>query len=103
MKFNFFKKNKENVEVKEGQSEKIEVSIKYSYEWNEDVPEAEKDTPDYPSRAFCKKLLELNRLYTRSEIELISQRVGYSVWDRRGGEGCRHRWVSQTVVKKSEQ
>ena len=46
--------------------------------------------------------MELNRLYTRYDIEQISQRLGYSVWDRKGGDDCRHRWVSQIVVKKTE-
>ena len=94
---NFFKKNKIK---QEPASEKMEISVRYSYEWNEDVPENEQDTPEYPSRPFCKKLIELNRLYTRKDIEDISQRLGYSVWDRKGGDGCRHRWVAQTVVKK---
>jgi len=49
----------------------------------------------------------LDRLYTRSEIESISQRVGFSVWDRKGGfwgdkEECRHRWVSNIVIKKGK-
>lgn len=83
-------------------SENSKITIKYSYEWNENVPDDEKDTSEHPSRPFCKKLLELNRLYTRADIELISQRLGYSVWDRKGGDGCRHRWVPQIVVKKTE-
>ena len=105
MKFNFFKKNKEENKTEEknvSKSEKTEISVKYSYEWNEDVPDEEKDTLDHPSRPFCKKLMELNRLYTRYDIEQISQRLGYSVWDRKGGDDCRHRWVSQIVVKKTE-
>jgi hypothetical protein len=57
------------------------------------------------SRPFCIRLIELDRLYTRGEIESISQRVGFSVWDRKGGfwgdkEECRHRWVSNIVIKK---
>ena len=100
MNFNFFKKKNEPKEVK---SENVEISVKYSYEWNEDIPEGERDTAKNPSRPFCKKLMELNRLYTRAEIENISLRLGYSVWDRKGGDGCRHRWVSQVVVKKEEQ
>lgn len=97
--FNFFKRNKAK---EEPISEKVEISIGYSYEWNEDVPESERDTPEHPSRPFCKKLMELNRLYTRKDIEDISQRLGYSVWDTKGVDGCRHRWVSQTVVKETK-
>lgn len=76
------------------------IEVKYSYE----------GPKDDKNRAFCKKLLDLDRLYTRKEIELISTRLGYSVWMRRGGwytvpgtnvhrPYCRHSWVSNVVVK----
>ena len=62
------------------------------------------------SRLFCRRLIELNRLYSRADIETISRRLGYSVWDRKGGwwnEGggvispeCRHQWVANLVTKK---
>lgn len=81
----------------------IEISIKYSYEGPEDSR----------NRPFCAKMLDLNRLYSRFEIESISQKLGYSVFDRRGGfwrhkDGiitpyCRHRWVSHVVVKKGKE
>jgi hypothetical protein len=54
--------------------------------------------------------MSLDKLYSRSEIEQISARLGYSVFDRRGGwwtepsgehsPSCRHIWQSQIVVKK---
>lgn len=94
MKFNFFKK------VKNEGLKKKQISVKYSYKWNEDIPDDEKDTPEHPSRPFCKKMMELNRLYSRFDIELISERLGYSVFDRKGGDSCRHRWVSEIVVKE---
>lgn len=66
---------------------------------------------DSRNRPFCAKLLQLNRLYSRKQIEDISERLGYSVFDRRGGfwmhkDGtitpyCRHNWKSNIVVKKS--
>jgi hypothetical protein len=77
-----------------------EILIRYSYE----------GPKDDRNRDFCRKLLELDRFYSRSEIELISERVGYSVWDRRGGwltlsdgthrEYCRHRWQANKVTRK---
>lgn len=76
------------------------ISIKYSYEGPEDSK----------NRPFCAKLLKLNRLYSRADIEKISERLGYSVFDRRGGfwntgtvikPHCRHRWQSNIVVKKT--
>jgi len=78
--------------------------IRYSYEGPEDSR----------NRPFCAKLLELSKVKTwsRSDIESISERVGYSVWDRRGGwytqpngehrEYCRHRWSSKLMKKKDE-
>ncbi len=79
-----------------------EISIKYSYEGPQ----------DNRNRPFCAKMMQLDRLYSRAEIELISQRLGYSVFDRRGGfwkhkngettPYCRHKWVSQIVVRKKK-
>jgi DNA-binding Lrp family transcriptional regulator len=87
--------------------ETADIFIRYSYEVKPGVgPEL---LPGNRSRAFCRKLIELDRLYTRAEIESISQRVGFSVWDRKGGfwnDGgdilpeCRHRWVANIIVKK---
>ena len=84
--------------------------MRYSYEWRNEIPVGQRNTPEHPSRAFCVKLMDLNRLYSRSEIETISARLGYSVFDRRGGwwtepngthsPSCRHIWQSQIVVKK---
>lgn len=79
----------------------VQVFVKYSYEVKPNI-----GPPLIPtSRPFCIKMIGLNRLYSRAEIEKISLRLGYSVWDRKGGwwghkEECRHRWVSNVVVKK---
>jgi len=84
--------------------------IRYSYEWRTDIPSNQRDSSDHPSRPFCQRLIALDRLYSRAEIEAISARLGYSVFDRRGGwwtmpngehsPSCRHRWFAQTVIKK---
>ena len=84
--------------------------VRYSYEWRSDIPGNERNSPDHPSRQFCARLMQLDRLYSRAEIEAISARLGYSVFDRRGGwwtqpngnhsPSCRHRWFAQTVIKK---
>ncbi len=65
---------------------------------------------DNRNRPFCKRMLELDRFYTRAEIETISRRLGYSVWDRKGGwwtqpdgtrsKSCRHTWKLNIVIKK---
>ena len=84
--------------------------VRYSYEWRSDIPGNERNSLDHPSRYFCARLMQLDRLYSRAEIESISARLGYSVFDRRGGwwtkpngqhsPSCRHRWYAQTVIKK---
>jgi hypothetical protein len=40
---------------------------------------------DSKNREFCAALLDLNKVYTRKEIDTISKRVGYNVWNKRGG------------------
>lgn len=90
---------------------KTSFLVRYAYEWKSIVPTTERNTPAHPSRPFCAKLMELNRLYTRADIEAISRRLGYSVFDRGGGwwnmgdgvnsPSCRHQWVSKVVIKKN--
>lgn len=83
--------------------------IRYTYEWMPGFTDADAVT----SRQFCKTLMEMSKTKTwsRSDIESISARVGYSVWERRGGwytnpttdkprEYCRHRWVSKLYKEK---
>lgn len=67
---------------------------------------------DSKNRPFCARMLQLaeTKLWSRADIENISQRLGYSVWDRRGGwftepDGthrpyCRHRWDVKVVTRK---
>jgi hypothetical protein len=60
------------------------------------------------SRDFCKRLVALNRVYTREDIDQISDVIGFDAWRRRGGwmtiKGsspaahvpyCRHIWQPQ--------
>ena len=84
--------------------------VMYGYEWKSEIPSNERNTPDHPSRPFCAKLMSLDKLYSRSDIEQITARLGYSVFDRRGGwwtmptgehsPSCRHTWMSNIVIKK---
>jgi DNA-binding Lrp family transcriptional regulator len=81
--------------------------VKYSYEWKPIVPSDERDTKKHPSRSFCRKLYGEQRLWSRSGIELLSARLGYSVFDRGGGwwgdsPSCRHEWRRNVVVKKKK-
>lgn len=85
-----------------------EISVRYSYEWKEGFSNADKKN----SRPFCVALLDANKLYSRADIEKMTQKLGYSVWDRKGGwynegggvisEECRHQWVTNIVSKKNK-
>lgn len=86
--------------------------VRYQYDWKKIVPSGERNTSAHPSRPFCAKLMSLQKLYTRAEIEMLSARLGYSVFDRAGGwwtmpngeasPSCRHEWVSKIVVRKEK-
>jgi hypothetical protein len=81
--------------------------VKYSYEWKPIVPSSQRDTPEHPSRTFCRKLISEDRLWSRSGIEMLSARLGYSVFDRGGGwwgdsPSCRHEWRRNVVIKKKK-
>ena len=77
--------------------------IRYRYQVRVDVPPVKTK-----SREFCERLISLNRLYSREEIDLISSRIDRDVWAYRGGwytnpdtgrttPYCRHIW-SQLIV-----
>jgi DNA-binding Lrp family transcriptional regulator len=78
----------------------LEQKIMYSYE----------GPRDNRNRDFCRRLLDMDKFFSRSDIETMSARLGYSVWDRRGGwwtkpdgdrsVSCRHRWVQNFVIRK---
>jgi len=77
-----------------------EQKIMYSYE----------GPKDSRNRDFCRRLLDMDKFFSRADIETMSMRLGYSVWDRRGGwwtkpdgersPSCRHRWVQNFVIRK---
>lgn len=91
--------------VGETKPQTTEILVRYSYDWITGFSNADKST----SRPFCVALLDANKLYSRSDIESMSARLGYSVWDRRGGwwndngvtsESCRHEWKTNVVTRK---
>jgi len=86
--------------------ETLNFKIFYEYTWKPGFTDADNDT----RRNFCARLQDLGKLWSRTEIETMSRRMGYSVWDRKGGwytepdgfrsKECRHQWVRQIVMKK---
>lgn len=92
--------------VREEQIPIERFEVRYGYRTRLDVPPAKSG-----SRQFCERLMSLNRLYTRDEINSISSRVDRDVWRYRGGwytnpdtqvstPWCRHEWIQQLVVKR---
>jgi hypothetical protein len=92
--------------VREEQIPIERFEVRYGYRTRLDVPPAKSG-----SRQFCERLMSLNRLYTRDEINTISGRVDRDVWRYRGGwytnpdtqastPWCRHEWIQQLVVKR---
>ena len=83
------------------------IEVLYSYELREGVSGPD-ILPDGRTRPFCEQLINLNRLYTREEINTISERADRNVWLFKGGwyhdpntntnlPFCRHTWVQNVV------
>jgi len=85
-----------------------DLQVMYSYEKR---PEVSGSTILPSSRAFCKKMVQLSetKMFSRKDIQSISERLGYSVFTRAGGfwnnNGtiefhCRHAWIKHIVTTK---
>lgn len=100
---------KNGIDTLKGSAISTEIEILYSYE---ESPFAEPLKTE--SRMFCSKMLKLDKLYTREEIERISFALygdKTSAWKRRGGfytnpktgittPFCRHIWQSGLYRRK---
>jgi len=84
-----------------------EFLIRYSYEWRQGFNDSDLVT----SREFCKYFVTTDKMYSRSEIEAMSARLGYDVFSRGGGwytipntnkhrHFCRHQWKANVVTRK---
>ena len=88
-------------------SKMTRFQVMYSYE-KRDI--AEGDNILKTTRDFCRKIIRARKLYSRPDIEKMSAKLGYSVFDRAGGwwtmpDGehspqCRHTWVANIVKLK---
>lgn len=83
------------------------IEVVYTYEERPDAPPLKG-----MSREFCTEMIKINRVYTRAEINQISQAVGRDVWRYRGGwyhdpetgrnqPSCRHYWKQNLIVKRA--
>jgi len=84
-----------------------DLEVLYSYELRPNAPDL---VAGGKSRPFCERLIDLDRLYTRQEIDAISSQIGRDVWTYRGGwyhnpdtdkntPSCRHLWQQNITVK----
>jgi len=98
-----------NIDIKEINVPKDEPNVSVATMWKYSGPQDDKN------RSFCAKILQMNRLYTREEIDQLNndmKEYNQDVWKYRGGwmtvpdtDGllhvpyCRHTW-KQVLVKK---
>lgn len=84
--------------------EESKLEVMYAYEERPGIPAGR-------SREFCNTIIKNNRLYTREEIQSISQLFEYDVFTYGGGfyhnpvtgettPYCRHTWKMYTVKRK---
>ena len=84
-----------------------DFEVLYSYEKRPDAPDL---VPGGESREFCATMMQMDKLYTREEIDLISGKMERDVWTFRGGwyhnpdtdkntPSCRHLWKMNLTVK----
>lgn len=48
---------------------------------------------DEKTRPFCRRILQLDKVFSQTEIERISGYLNYDVLDFKGAFNCRHNWV----------
>lgn len=100
-------------EPDKSESSSYEIVTMYKYDWVDPSQAVDIDN----SRSFCKRLLGLNKLYTREEIDGLNNDMkdfNKDVWKYRGGwmtvpntDGllhtpfCRHTW-KQVLIKKKK-
>lgn len=88
-----------------------QYQLEIRYEYGLDPAFAGENEIIPTSREFCRRMISLNKMYTRSEIDTISAIVGENVWKYRGGwytipgttdhiHHCRHIWNSKVVKRK---
>lgn len=93
--------------IENNQPSVTEITVVYHYDVAPGLGAVLIDT----SRDFCKEMVNMNKVYSRFDIENISQEYGYSVWELRGGfyhnpqsdettPYCRHIWTQEIVTKK---
>jgi hypothetical protein len=92
-----------------GEPVSMDFKIMYKYE----VKPGYGPTLIATSRQFCVHLIELDRLYTTTDLRTLSAEAGYDVFRFKGGpyrkpgsnyvsDECRHQWRQQVVITKKK-
>ena len=101
----------ERVEPEPPKTQGYEIVTMYEYSWVDPANSSDIDN----SRDFCQRLLKMNKLWTREEIDMMNNEMkdfNTDVWKYRGGwmtvpntdglvhvPSCRHYWKSRFVKK----
>lgn len=48
---------------------------------------------DEKTRPFCKRLLQMDKVFSEEQINYISEELGYDVLQECGLYNCRHHWI----------
>lgn len=70
-----------------------------------------KYTGPAPQRNFCKAMMNMNKIYTKQEIDKMSLKIDtgfrhqnqpYSLFDFKGGVNCKHYWEQLSVFRNED-
>lgn len=48
---------------------------------------------DDKTRAFCKRMLGIDKVFSTTDIDILSNYLDYDVKEYKGSYNCRHNWV----------
>lgn len=48
---------------------------------------------DEKTRPFCKKMLRLDKVFSSTDIDILTNYLDYDVLEYKGSYNCRHNWV----------
>ena len=88
------------------------IQVVYTYVFRDVIPMQDRDSDEHPSREWCRERMEeaeLGKTWTREEIEGMTNDIGESAWEMRGGwytvpgtnthlPYCRHTWMQQVII-----
>lgn len=105
-----FSKSKSEKQEQKDEIKATSFVVRYEIAWKDEIEPQNRDfdkTECCNEVKFCKAIMDKNKVFSRSDIEKMTARLGYSVFDNIGGavndKGepiCSCKWKSVTLVKK---